>query len=60
VVASGILFGIRDINLCSSKTISSKLVYDLDMNKVCSNKVSKCRSSKLCTSSLGKHKFFSR
>jgi hypothetical protein len=43
-----------------SKTISSKLVFDLDLKRVCSNNASNPRSSILCMLSLGKDRLMSR
>jgi hypothetical protein len=44
----GILFDIRAWNFFGSKTVSSKLVSDLDLNRVCSKASSNSRSSILC------------
>jgi len=54
-----ILLDSRAWNLLWSKTISSKLVSDLDLNRVCSNNVSKSSSSMLCMSYLGKDRLLS-
>jgi hypothetical protein len=56
----GILFVTKARKLFGLKTVLSKLVYDLDLNRVCSKSVSNSRSSMLCASSLGKDKLMSR
>jgi hypothetical protein len=56
----GILFFTKAWKLFRSRKVSSKLVFDLDLNIFCSKSASKSRSSMLYTPSLGKDRLISR